>query len=314
MGFKFTLVNVDNDSFASCMPSPASKSLIFKVFMVTATALALAACSSDDSRLAADLAPPQRVDVLAPPVAPDPSQMHPALQIARSRGLKTNVYFNEELQQAVARLQGMEETLGRLQNDLQGTAMAMQRVEMMRQEIDALNMRFQSLQERLMYAGPMLAPAPEHTMAVQTAVTDEMIASDVQGPTPLMGEMAASSDAQISKPVVDEKPAAAASSAPKAVAGANGVRIGTHADYVRIVLDVAKGGAKFTTNLDNAEKILTVETPDASFTGGGKVNSPVVSSWSAQGNVLAFVLKGDTKVIKTLTLKNPTRIMIDLAK
>lgn len=295
---------------------------------MTAATLAMAACSSNsDDNLARDLAPPERVDVLAPPVAPDPSQMHPALALARSRGMKTNVYFNEELQQAVARLQGMEETLGRLQNDLQGTAMAMQRVEMMRQEIDALNLRFQSLQERLIYAGPMLAPAPEGMPdggVVTQTVTSETIAPTVAeggpvGPTPLMGDMASEGvkDVQISKPVVDEKKAAAAKAAPAAAkaSGANAVRIGTHEDSVRIVLDVAKGDPKFTTNLDSGEKLLTVDVPGATFPGGTvNVNNPVIASYSVQGTTVAFVLKADTKIVKSMVLKNPTRIMIDLAK
>jgi len=297
------------------------KSLKYRLFLMTVATLAVTACSSDDnSRLAADLAPPQRVDVLAPPVAPDPSQMHPALALAKSRGMKTNVYFNEELQQAIARLQGMEETLGRLQNDLQGTAMAMQRVEMMRQEIDALNLRFQSLQERLMYAGPLLAPESA-VVQQQQVVTSETIAPVVSdatpaGPTPLMGDMVSGESAQISKPVLDEKKAAAAPSAPKAaVPGANAVRIGTHDDYVRIVLDVAKGDPKFTSNLDDAEKVFTVDVPGATFPGGTqKVSNPLVSSYSVQGTTIAFVLKGGTKVLKTSVLKNPTRIMIDLAK
>lgn len=289
---------------------------------MTVATLAVGACSSNDDDLARELAPPERVDVLAPPVAPDPSQMHPALAIAKSRGMKTNVYFNEELQQAVARLQGMEETLGRLQNDLQGTAMAMQRVEMMRQEIDALNLRFQSLQERLIYAGPMLAPVPEEGVVSQTVVTSETIAPAVaegNGPTPLMGDMAAEGvkDTHISKPIVEgkTKTATAAKAAVNVSGGANGIRIGTHDDSVRIVLDVAKGDPKFTTNLDGGEKLLTVDVPGASFPAGSvNVNNPLVSSYSVQGNTIAFTLKADTKILKSTVLKNPTRIMIDLAK
>ena len=287
---------------------------------MAAATLAVTACSSNDDELARDLSPPSRVDLMAPPVAPDPSQMHPALALAKSRGMKTNVYFNEELQQAVARLQGMEETLGRLQNDLQGTAMAMQRVEMMRQEIEALNLRFQSLQERLIYAGPMLAPATPESMMVQESVTTETIAPTVAenagGPTPLMGDMVTETNAQISKPVMDEKKGVTPASVKAAVAaGSNGIRIGTHADSVRIVLDVAKGDPKFTTNLDSGEKLLTVDVPGATFPGGTvPVNSPVVSSYSVQGNTVAFTLKADTKILKSTVLKNPTRIMIDLAK
>ncbi|MBU6234751.1 MAG: hypothetical protein KGQ41_02815 [Alphaproteobacteria bacterium] len=293
------------------------------LLMVTAASISLAACTGRDEQLERDLAAPSRVDVLSPPMSPDPSEMHPALQIARSRGLKTNVYFNEELQQAVARLHGMEETLGRLQSDLQGTAMAMQRVEMMRQEVEALNIKIQGIQERLLYAGPALAPAPAAEAVVTETVTTpapETVAGDT-----VMPEKTASG--QISKPVVDEAPAKkadkAAAPAPKGD-GVAGVRIGVHPDRVRIVLDV-NGPTKFTSNVDNGEKLLTVELPSTTWSAP-KTQAfkglPVVDSYMAQsegkGTVVAFTLKGDTKVLDAKTIKGeagkPSRIVIDLSK
>lgn len=293
--------------------------------LLTAATFALSACSSSsDDDLARDLAAPARVDVLSPPKSPDPDQMHPALQIARSRGLKTNVYFNEELQQAVARLHGMEETLGRLQSDLQGTAMAMQRVEMMRQEVEQLNLKIQSLQERLLYAGPALEQAEmRRAMDIQDAPVD------AEAPTPLMGDMAKPADAangQISKPVMDEAPAKAAdaAAAPKGN-GVVGVRVGAHPDSVRIVLDVMGGKDKFTANLDNAEKVLMVELPDTAWSAAKSEaikGNPLVASYSAQksgnGTVLALTLKAETKILSSKTLKGsggkPTRLLIDLSK
>jgi hypothetical protein len=334
---------------------------LYLPMMMTCAVLALGACSrGDDDRLAGELAPPERVDVLAPPVAPDPSQMHPALQIARSRGLKTNVYFNEELQQAVARLNGMEETLGRLQNDLQGTAMAMQRVEMMRQEIDALNVRFQSLQERLMYAGPVMAPPPtpedvidqqamnaagmEQTTTTTTTTTGDggdmpMTAGPTamttggsampNGPTPLTGAMA-SPDVKTAqmKPVVDEKAAKAApaktaapSAAAKAGPGVNDVRFGVHGDTVRVVLDVTGSADGYKAAVASGDNIMTIELPNTkwSATATQKVsNNPLIAAYSAQpagsGSVVAFSLKGPTKIVKSSVLKNPTRVVIDLSK
>ncbi|NBX65787.1 MAG: hypothetical protein EBQ96_02205 [Proteobacteria bacterium] len=293
--------------------------------LLTGVTLVLAACSGGaDEDLARDLAAPERVDVLAPPRSPDPDAMHPALQIARSRGLKTNVYFNEELQQAVARLHGMEETLGRLQSDLQGTAMAMQRVEMMRQEVEGLNLKIQSLQERLLYAGPALEQAEmRRTMDAQPEpVTAE-------APTPLMGDMAKpaepadTANGQISKPVMDEAPAKVAPQ--KSGSGVVGVRVGAHSDSVRIVLDVMGGKDKFTANLDNAEKVLMVELPDTSWSGAKTETlkgNPLVASYTAQpsgkGTVLAVALKGETKILGSKTLKGaagkPTRLIIDLSK
>lgn len=308
------------------------------LLMATAT-FALAACSnSADDRLNADLAPPERVDVLAPPMAPDINSMHPALQIAKSRGLKTNVYFNEELQQASARLQGMEETLGRLQNDLQGTAMAMQRVAMMRQEIDALSVRFQSLQERLMYAGPELGPAPEPMIATQPSssvrtmnlppLADDGAVVPPAGPTPLMGDLGADSGAptaQISKPVIDEKKAPVKAATISKEGGVADVRIGTHPDSTRIVLDINGGKTAFTTNLDAGENVLTVELPQTPWNAAKSQmlkGNAMIASYSAQssgaGSVVAFSLKGAAKIAGTKVYKaeggKPARLVIDLAR
>lgn len=305
------------------------RSSVSVALLLTAATFALAACSGGtDDDLARDLAAPSRVDMLAPPKTPDPGAMHPALQIARSRGLKTNVYFNEELQQAVARLQGMEETLGRLQSDLQGTAMAMQRVEMMRQEVEGLNLKIQSLQERLLYAGPALEQAEmRRAMDLQdTPVTAE-------GPTPLMGDMAkpvelkdgTGANGQISKPVMDDAPAKTEKAPAKGGNGVVGVRVGAHPDSVRIVLDVMGGKDKFTANLDNAEKVLMVELPSTAWSAAKSETmkgNPLVASYTAQpsgkGTVLAIALKAETKILGSKTLKgsggNATRLIIDLSR
>lgn len=318
------------------------KTKTFVSVSAVALVLALAACSNDDdARLARDLTPPQRMELMAPPpVAPDVNEMHPALQLAKTRGLKTNVYFNEELQQNIARLAGMEETLSRLQNDLQGTAMAMQRVEMMRQEIEAMNVRMQSLQERLMYAGPVMVPVPADTNGMTTVVTERIIEQPANGmrPTPLMGDMAAppanpgeavitgeTTTAQISKPVVDEKKSTVTSDAKAPVsagAGVNDVRIGVHSDSVRIVLDVDGNALGFSANLDAAEKLLTVELPSTPWKAAKTQTlkgNPLIASYTAEssgkGSVIVFALKADTKVTSQKTIKgSPSRLVIDLSR
>jgi hypothetical protein len=294
--------------------------------------LGLAACSSgnDDKRLADDLTPPQRMELMpAPNLAPDVKDMPPAIALAQAKGLKTNVYFNEELQQSIARLAGMEETLGRLQNDLQGSAMAMQRVEMLRQEVDAMNVRLQDMQEKLIYAAPTLAPATDDMTAAPVAPVESAPASDTaMRPTPLMGDMAAPDTApktaQISKPVVDEKtPAKAASPVkPAGVDGVADVRIGVHGESVRIVLDVGGKNLGYDASVDSGEKLLTVDLPKTAWKGAKSEtlkNNPLIASWTAQdsgdGSVVVFALKSDAKIASQSVLKgNPARIVIDLAK
>jgi len=155
------------------------------------------------------------------------------LPIAQAHGLKNNVYFNNELQQANARLRGMQETLGRLQSDLQGTSMAMQRVEIMRQEIESLSARFKTLQVQ-MAAGEVTAPdvtpaavidTPLGTTTTVTTVTEAVApaaapAEEIKGdmatppeaavpaPAAVEAPKAEETKGQVAKPILDEKPAA----------------------------------------------------------------------------------------------------------
>lgn len=293
------------------------------VFLTGVCALALSACSSGNEALNADLAPPKTsamTDGAAMSPLPDP-RMKGAL------GVRDDAYFNAGLQEATARLHGMEETLGRLQSDLQGTTMAIQRVEIMRQEIMALNQKIDSLRAQL---GAGDAVQPEQ-MSPQTgeAVTPET------APMALMPEAAKREAAEKMQPVMEEKqetktaavekPAPAPEKA-KVEDGVSGLRFGVHEKSVRIVFDVMGDETKFSANLDPVEKILTVELPKTQWAAapdkGDVKNNPLLSSYvvqpSGKGTIIAFTLKADTKVLQMNTLKGegktPTRLLVDLAR
>lgn len=251
-------------------------SRLFLIALTSASFVAMASCApAQDKQLARDLQPPPRME-MAPP-----------------HGL-TNMYFNQELQQA------------------------MERITAMRAELDALTLRLQALQNHLAASRPTPAPAPVMVAPPPSTVM----------PTPLMGEMAAPTqpepDAQISKPVIEAKPEKpTAKPEPKAVAGkgVTAVRIGTHPDRVRIVFDVSGDKPNFTTNMDSAEKLLTVELTNTAWAGATHEtfkNNPVIASYSAQdsgkGSVAAFALKGTSKILETKILTSPTRLVVDLAK
>lgn len=295
-----------------------------KVSMLLATTalLALGACTGQETLKARDA---------------NHTEMAPAPML----GLKSDVYLSDELQESIARLNGMETTLGRLQSDLQGMSTAMMRIESMRQEIDALNVRFRSMKARLetsngVIVDPALTTPPGSTTTVTVTTTDNKAQ-----PTPLMGEMTQPNaalaavpaitpvEAQISQPVVEVKAAEPKKEEAKPVAtatkdGVNAVRIGTHDKSVRIVFDVA-GKTEYTSDLDSANKLLTVELPNTKWSTQANAslkNNPLIASYAAQpsgeGSVIVFVLKGDTKIASSSVMKaengKPARIVIDLAK
>lgn len=120
--------------------------------------------------------------------------------------------------------------------------------------------------------------------------------------------------------------ASAKTDTPAAVTGSGvvGVRVGDHGDKVRLVLDVA-GTSNFAANLDNKEKILTVELETVgwsaekqkTFAGSGLIQSFTAQD-SGKGSVGAFVLSKESEIVSSTTLKGadgkPARIVIDLKK
>lgn len=111
--------------------------------------------------------------------------------------------------------------------------------------------------------------------------------------------------------------------APKAVTG-NGVyavRVGTHADKVRVVFDMGNT-AKTNIVLDEAENLLSVDIEGAAWNttqqSTYKAGQAVLESYQVtpreNGATVVFALKGATKILQQSTLKNPTRLVIDLAR
>jgi N-acetylmuramoyl-L-alanine amidase len=102
------------------------------------------------------------------------------------------------------------------------------------------------------------------------------------------------------------------------------IRLGQHPDKTRIVLDVGSD-ASFTTDLDNAEKILLVELPKTGWsapTAQRFTNSPLLAGYTAQsmsggGTRLAIELKRPARVLAASALKaegdKSARIVLDLA-
>ena len=267
--------------------------MIFRAFTVSGMALVLAlgACAAG-----------KKQETTQEPVVTHIVTETPVLALAEPQGIKT-VYFNEDLQDAVARLNGMQNTLDRLEGDLVNTASAMQRVDAMRQEIAMMHARIRDMQARAGVPAEMpLAPTPLITHEPVTVVETT----------------------QISKPVVEAKPVKAPEQIITGETGVQGVRLGVHGDTVRVVLDVV-GKTGYSANVDGAEKLLTIDLPNTKWAGQMNAtvkNNPLISSWTAQesgqGSVVVFTLKSDAKIASQSTLKGtgtkPSRLVIDLAR
>ncbi len=120
-------------------------------------------------------------------------------------------------------------------------------------------------------------------------------------------------------PVVQPQPAA-----PPAASSVLGVRVGEHPDKVRIVLDVT-GPAKFSSDLDNQEKLLIIDLPQSGWTAGTQGSfdgNPVISGYTARpsaggGVTLAVELKKAAKLTMSSALEPNEvyghRIVFDVA-
>jgi len=130
------------------------------------------------------------------------------------------------------------------------------------------------------------------------------------------------------EPTVAPKPAPAPSPQPKVdssgAATVSSLRVGQHSGKLRLVMDVNKKTA-YTIDLDNQERILIIELPEAQWSAAAQKNfggSPLLSSYSTesindgQGTRVIMTLKKATTLMKSEALppgSNPYyRIYADL--
>ena len=103
-----------------------------------------------------------------------------------------------------------------------------------------------------------------------------------------------------------------------------GIRIGDHPTKVRIVLDV-RGKTTYTADLDNQEKILVVELPQAAwnaeaqktFTSNAIIGSYRTEKSGNSGTMLVLQLKSTASIAYQGIMDNPdgtSRVVIDLTK
>jgi len=299
-------------------------------------------------------APPNSKD--APPApgttgAPKTADGLPALQ---AKGLNTNL-FSEKMSSETARLDRLENAVQELRNDFDNMAPAIVRLVAIEGDIQSLVKQLDVLTGKTP-AGSLndVPPIDESTLDQPAAPADAQApvppvdtaapaAAETMPPVPAAPQpLIPTQPAPAQEPAVTPAPSSAAtttpaaaeaakpaSPTPEAAATSQGVavmdiRVGEHPDKTRVVLDV-RGKSSFTTDLDNQEKILVIEIPEAGWNAKPQMtfaDSPTIASYSVQksgdhGTRLVITLKKSAVISYKGTMDNDTKtgqkLVIDIA-
>ncbi len=207
-----------------------------------------------------------------------------------------------------ANVSGIESDVAGLQTDMTKAKPQLAKVDSMERHFRQLSLELDRINNT--YGVEATAPKPTPAKVEKAQVAPKPKAVEAKPLPPV-------SEAPKAKPVVAKKP-----SAPLQV---QQVRVGEQANgKTRIVLDTS-AAAKINYDIDNGEKILLIEVPDASWAArqtqtlkaGGLVSSYKAES-DGNGSRLIVQLKGPAQVVSTSRL-DPSdgagyRVFLDLAK
>ncbi len=295
------------------------KSTAFSVLMVSMSVLTLAACgASSDSSYAqkseAPMPPITEMDAAMEQPMPQPVGLNASdtLTPVAASPMAANPAAPMSADDRIAKL---EQSVQMLQSDYQRIMPAFaslnttnERIQVLLDEMESQGKAPASISDA---PATVTAPAPAMKIAAseeEQSMVEPALAAPVAAPAPAQNQMPAPAEASAQ---IDN--------------GVTAVRIGEHANKTRIVLDLSgKAKPAFTYDLDNAEKLMLVELPSASWSGkeAGKPNSPLVAGWTAQktasgGSAVAIQLKKDARVLSTEFLKaegkDPARLVMDIA-
>ena len=267
--------------------------------------------------------PPPNVIAEDAPDQNDPmSQLTPASTLA----VDFDAYFAQEIKDPNVRLMRLENAIIAMQRDFQNMPEA-QKIARYKEPLPV---------EDLVGPGESPAPPPVQTQSLTPPEpAREVIASG--GPEPIVPKdmvpeqkIAAKSAKPPSTPVYEN--VLPAPKTPEKVVPVDtgptrvtGLRVGTHKNKVRIVMDVSRK-TLYTADLDNAENLLIVELPDSGWSASQTKNfgsNPVLKSYSVdpyndgKGHIVALELKSGSSILKQSQIPalsgGGTRIFIDLA-
>lgn len=223
----------------------------------------------------------------------------PALQ---AKGVNVDSLFSEQISAPEDRFTRLENAVTDLRREFESFKPAIVRLVAVEADIQDLIEQL----DVLLRTEPSPSPAP--AAQAPTKLSPEQ-------PIPTVADKPQPTPQTIAKPQVDT------SGSPRVSA----LRVGQHADKLRLVMDVSKK-ADFTIDLDNQEGLMIIELPNAQWGTSNERSfgkSPLLSSYSTesinngQGTRVIFTLKKSTRVLKQQSLppgSNPFyRIYADLS-
>ncbi|MGZ9109229.1 MAG: hypothetical protein ACXW4B_10475 [Micavibrio sp.] len=242
----------------------------------------------------------------------------PALQ---ARGLNPEMLFAEKLKDEDARFARLENAVVDMRKEFESVKPAIIRLAAVEEDMQIL---LQQL-EMLVQGGPPVMDAPPPVPVEETALPPQQQAT--VSPQPLTPSPPAAAEPE-PEPVIESPVAEAPVVAPPAAEpplSATGptvknVRVGEHSGTTRLVFDM-NGKTKFTHDLDNTEKLLLIELPEAGWTAPrqwSSADAPLIESWSVQameggkGSRLIIRLRRAVTIATATALTDPDRIMFDL--
>lgn len=226
-----------------------------------------------------------------------------------SLGLNLENYFAEDIQDPITRIRRVENAVIAIQEDLKAMAPPIQRLVAVENDIQELVGQLEILLESE-------AEPPPYSPYTSPGT---------QAPAPLAETAPAPTPQPQAQPVPSQPPAAYTPPASITGPAVTALRIGEHPDKVRLVLDVS-GDTAYRADLDNMEKILVVELPDADWSAAREKTfgkTPVLQSYrvdslNGEGSMLIVQLKQSSAITYQSKIDalsgTGKRIVIDLRR
>lgn len=236
----------------------------------------------------------------------------PALQPAK--GINYETLFDARIKDDDKRFDRLENAVTDLRREFEAVKPAVVRLVAVEGDIQNLIQELEVLLQNEPPSSPAVNSAPPAVTAEIAPPTQ--LGSAGSAPPTLLPSGDEPSVEAISSPAIS----------PSGTADAKRLRFGEHKDKTRVVIDMSKAIA-YKVDLDNAEKLLVIDLPKASW--GGKTastvfKSPLVTSYTVQptdegGSRVILLLKRSTSVMKQSVIKpnadsRSHRLVIDLKK
>jgi hypothetical protein len=248
-----------------------------------------------------------------------------------SLGVNLETYFAEDIQDPGERVKRLERALTAIHGDIKTVAPSIQRLVAVEGDIQELVTQLEVLLENEA-AAPAATPAPAPYSPYGAAASREP-----EPLTPAAPAVAPAAQPPPAAPAASDAPykppaylnAGSSAPAPAATSGGASVtslRVGEHADKVRLVIDVS-ADTPYKVDIDNNEKILIIELPDAGWSTAREATygkTPILQSYrvdsgkDGKGSMLIMPLKQASTIVYQSKLNalsgTGKRIVVDLAR